>query len=668
MENTQRQDALEVNGDTGFLPLRVAGVDYNCLKTMGRMFGAYESVTDPVWSHYPDVVSELDPVMRREHEAVVSYAQLGLELPSTTDGGRPGGGSSRYRNRSASGQAAELRLLSHLQNAGRKFPDADYLTPGCLLQAVLECTEAKSSDAAKDIDADEDLASAWHGAPAVKKADVKAVLYMLRELWYQSLLGKGAAPCKPIALLGRPQHDVSPPVPYTANDPALDLGPTVPAQLRSVSLHRPMHAMALGASGTGKTYSVIVPRLKAHIGYRLGDGTRSAALVVDPKKELAGIAEQHLALLNGQDRLFIAGRHGRIRLFPQNTTLSLRDRVTLVLDELGVRAKGRGDSDTWVQKSMALMNGMVDAHAVVYNHTGRDLFADLMLAAGRQSSRSRGYWHALRDVIRLLQEGTHSVRWLHQRLMATAEALQARPDQRAAFQFLARYAAMDEECANQMGYVTGNLEHALAGLCDDSLSTWLDLSPVPEVQCDQEAGLYDMQSLIESSKVIVFQPVDSPSADVGTRLLKAQFYRAAMQRCDMRQPILFLCDEFQRFITLDRESGEASLLDRCRAYRITVVLATQSVTALYDALAKSGAAGGAEHAVDSILSNIAHMFYFQTPDRVSTACLKRALPAVMQRGWEHPLDVLPLSSLNVGEAYYIAPESSWGRTQFELCA
>jgi hypothetical protein len=318
-----------------------------------------------------------------------------------------------------------------------------------------------------------------------------------------------------------------------------------------------------------------------------------------------------------------------------------------------------------VQKSLALLHGLIDAHALTFNHSGRDLYNDLLTEAGRDNSTHMGYWASLRNVVRLAQEGAVSVRWLHHRLVARAIALGVPHEERALFRVLERYASMDDEAANQMSYVTGHLEGPLTTLCDEGLCSWLDMTPVPEVE-DQRSGFlsHDIGDLIDDARALVFQPPDSSTGDVGTRLVKAQFYRAAMERDNLRQPVLFLCDEFQRFVTGDRESGEASLLDRCRAYRVTAVLATQSVTALYDALSKRRDGGDPKQAVNAMLANIGNAFFFQTYDDASTESLRRSLPLSTPRGWAHPLDLLPLSSLHVGEAYYVAPQGKWGRTRF----
>lgn len=139
-----------------------------------------------------------------------------------------------------------------------------------------------------------------------------------------------------------------------------------------------------------------------------------------------------------------------------------------------------------------------------------------------------------------------------------------------------------------------------------------------------------------------------------------------MERRNLRQPVLFVCDEFQRYISNDNESGEASLLDRCRAYRITFVCATQSINALYDALSKRNQGGNPEFAVKSIMANIAHLFFFHTNDQTTITYLKNALPQKMAANLPHPLEVLPLSGLRVGEAYFVAPQGKWGRVQFKL--
>lgn len=53
-----------------------------------------------------------------------------------------------------------------------------------------------------------------------------------------------------------------------------------------------------------------------------------------------------------------------------------------------------------------------------------------------------------------------------------------------------------------------------------------------------------------------------------------------------------------------------------------------------------------------MLAKIESMLYFSTCDDVTTL-LQRPLPISVPRFWKHPLDVMPLSSLHAGMAYYV---------------
>lgn len=660
--------AIQFSRVNRMLPLRVWGTDYPYSREMALSIVTSASVSDPIWSHYP-LIKSASPESESSSsvDPVVSPRDVGGYCkPLQLDGRSTPSRITQKLHSLDSIEVAHACLTEAFVDATNVCRKARYLTPAQLIRAAI-------SRRVDDDEPNPPPIATTNGFLIVDLSEaslrlqsfMKALLYLLRDLAYRSRPAATSLPKCQIAMSGRSAAAGRPPVPYSSADPKLDLGQSVAPELRHVDLAMPMHCLAVGASGVGKTQSLVVPRLKAHLAYRLSDGTQSAALIVDPKRELATITESFLADRGESDRLFLAGRDGRVRLFPRSTTLSLHDRVTELFNALGCSPLQRGDSGPWIQKSLALLLGLIDSHAVVFNQSGRDLYIDLMNEAGRDSSAHMGYWASLRDVVRLVQEGAVSVRWLHQRLIAHATAVALLPEQRAVFRFLERYAAMDEEAANQISYVTGHLEGPLASLCDEGLCCWLDTTPVPEVVDQRSASpSHDIGDLIDGARALVFQPPDSATGDVGTRLVKAQFYRAAMQRTNLLQPVLFLCDEFQRYVTGDRESGEASLLDRCRAYRVTAVLATQSVSALYDALSTRGESGDPKQAVNCMLANIGSAFYFQTCDDVTTQSLQRSLPISVPRGWVHPLEVLPLSSLHVGEAYFVAPQGKWGRTRF----
>ena len=129
----------------------------------------------------------------------------------------------------------------------------------------------------------------------------------------------------------------------------------------------------------------------------------------------------------------------------------------------------------------------------------------------------------------------------------------------------------------------------------------------------------------------------------------------------MERPIAYVCDEFQRFITRDAETGEHTFLDRCRAYRVNTFLATQSMAAL---LAATGSSSGAADALNSILVNTPTKVCFRTTDASSVDTMQMFIPRD-SRSDSHVLRFRPPSSLKTGE-YYYAFQDTWGRTRYQL--
>jgi DNA helicase HerA-like ATPase len=64
------------------------------------------------------------------------------------------------------------------------------------------------------------------------------------------------------------------------------------------------------------------------------------------------------------------------------------------------------------------------------------------------------------------------------------------------------------------------------------------------------------------------------------RCLKSKFFEFAFERENKVRPFFYVIDEAHRFLTSGAQDGEQSLLARCRAYRIGVVLATQSIASI----------------------------------------------------------------------------------------
>ncbi len=96
------------------------------------------------------------------------------------------------------------------------------------------------------------------------------------------------------------------------------------------------------------------------------------------------------------------------------------------------------------------------------------------------------------------------------------------------------------------------------------------------------------------------------------RCLKSKFFAFAFERENKVRPFFYVVDEAHRFLSAGAEDGEQSLLDRCRAYRTGVVLATQSVAAIAYRLEQCP---GGKNAMDMLLNNCGNAMYFRTPDK-----------------------------------------------------
>jgi hypothetical protein len=175
----------------------------------------------------------------------------------------------------------------------------------------------------------------------------------------------------------------------------------------------------------------------------------------------------------------------------------------------------------------------------------------------------------------------------------------------------------------------------------------------------QDASIED---LVDQGKVILFQPTPTHFGDITARLIKSRFFADALARRDMKQPVGYVADEFQRFITADRDTGEQSFMDRCRAYRVNCLLATQSLASIEHALIQSGESSP-RLAVDIIVANSPTKIVYRSIDLSTQNSLKEWIPPAPD-GRRHVVDVRPPAQLATGNAYYLF-NGSWGMYRYE---
>ena len=189
---------------------------------------------------------------------------------------------------------------------------------------------------------------------------------------------------------------------------------------------------------------------------------------------------------------------------------------------------------------------------------------------------------------------------------------------------------------------------------------WLNPIEAPE-------NSLQIEGTVDYGKVLIYSPGDNSFiSDAIGRQIKRKFFATTFTRDNKERPVAYVCDEFQRYITGDPESGEQSFLDRCRAYRGICVLATQSIASIKKALGDTG-----EQAVDDtisiILNNTGTKLFFRNTDTDTQGRLRQMIPInTLSGSGHHVMDVRPISTLSVGECYYLLSDSKWGRAQVSL--
>jgi hypothetical protein len=178
-----------------------------------------------------------------------------------------------------------------------------------------------------------------------------------------------------------------------------------------------------------------------------------------------------------------------------------------------------------------------------------------------------------------------------------------------------------------------------------------------------------VDNIIANGKIVVYEPgvVTTVTATVG-KVLKASFFKKLLvaERLNnpSARPFFYLCDEFQRFITHDEESGEQSFLDRCRAYRVCCVLATQSLASLRYAFPDEK--GG--QAINILVTNTGTKMFFRTTDSSTADTLSHLIPEPHRQDRPHVVKVRPPSTLQPGECYYVLVNGASGRGQIRASA
>jgi hypothetical protein len=444
------------------------------------------------------------------------------------------------------------------------------------------------------------------------------------------------------------------PVPWDGTEPDLLFKESDFMRRAHMKPSQLISALGLGGTGAGKTHSYVRPVLDSVLRYRLVDGKTYSALVIDPKAELLTSVRSTLESLGEAKRLLVLGQCPPVRFFSDSDCYSTNDRFEKLRAFVIPSSSGHQD-DRWQRFSDQLVQALLNDDQRFFDATGLPLFECLCaLVYGDLRYMELSQWRALREIFCGAMGGVSSLKHWSDCYDVLALSVGI-PDMDCP---LSRYLNLSVDGADQWFYNARGALGVIEPFAGDDIDTLIDLSVRRGNARSNTTSLVDV---INRGQVLVFQPTDRASHALAGKALKSLFFQSAMARQDMLRPIAYVSDEWQRFITVDPESGDHNFLDRCRAYRVTVLVATQSVAALQLAM---GSGNEARDAVTSLLINLPTKVVFRTPCVQTVEAMKGYIP--MDPGGDlHILQCRPPSALLTGE-YYFTNAEDWGRTRHSL--
>ncbi|MDD9982377.1 MAG: type IV secretory system conjugative DNA transfer family protein, partial [Gammaproteobacteria bacterium] len=471
------------------------------------------------------------------------------------------------------------------------------------------------------------------------------------------------------------------------------------------------HTLALGDTGSGKTFSAVFPILRALLA--APPGRVGGVLVIDPKGDLGPVlareahdrlhtivpSETGLDLMAGPDwRLdddLAAGRYvsaamrivlrvlgfepalpTRVLAEPEvpdgssNAAYFDRDGSALLLTTLAfilmVMRPGAPPPEQWcAEPARGWVRGLLDrahgrAGARGQNALAVTAFAlDTGFPLGSDSTFIIG--------------GDDDPPWLFG-VAATGAASVWGVEPGEARDLLERvkgyWRPMADEAPRQFAGVLSSARVACSAVAEPELANVIYFGCEPGA-----AGTADLARELERAvsrdapgRVFLYQPSRSGLDALVGKVLKALWFEAVLNDPDrvrggLDLPLVgYVADEAHRFITSDPVHGEQSFLDTCRSFGVACVLACQSAASIEHALAQRGGGGVQDRAALGIIwNNTGTKLYFRSTDPHTAERVDDACP--IHPGLARVTRVRPLSSLAPGECYAVLADGRFERRQ-----
>lgn len=460
------------------------------------------------------------------------------------------------------------------------------------------------------------------------------------------------------------------------------------------------HCFITGQTGTGKTTSYVLPYCLATLMYKEKDDDKfPGGLVIDPKSELF---KKLNAIESIRNRMIKLGEKGnRLNFFEfTSDSTSTRERMKKLFNLVAATSNGNDNLEHWRQMGMTLVCDLMEVQAAVERksaakvHKSMNFLADSIAMLRRIAANDdvpnklvpdfqqvqhnvipkkaatqicSGFDVALKNSLQLLREYFEVITIKHGVLVKASDHIDSLldlyeidlPNPLLCF-------ASDTDLLKQVIYLQMSIQPELADLCSPDIESLVNLDPMQSLNAnDMELS---MRQCLDSGGVIVYQQgVVEPEIDklVG-KALKELFFRHIQSRTDMKQPIVYVCDEFHRYVSDDRNFGEPIFLSFCRSYRVMTCLCTQSVSALKLALASRRSGADHDAATQSILANFGMKIMMRSTDTETQQTAQSIYPFAHTRERPHVIEARPLSTLTVGESYFMTADGKCGREKVQL--
>lgn len=445
------------------------------------------------------------------------------------------------------------------------------------------------------------------------------------------------------------------------------------------------HYFILGETGSGKTLSGILPLLNALIGVKFSNESKEPfILVIDPKHEIIDFVKKHKSTSDRLVEFSLSKDDYKIDFFEghDRSIISAEDVVDRVRDiffEQSLDDKDKFWENQAVNIIKAIVQIDIDLHrkGVEFWNAYTNCAKSKVKTKEFFSDRDSGWTMSAEEFYNIcrnrIKEKTDIDNYFLriQRFVGLVNIHRT-----AAFSILE---TLIRENSLSTSYIDEMAPFSTMGLSTfGSISSFVNKSinklSSPEVNrhiwfypfktTDKSIGI---DNLMSAGKILIFHP-DQASVGIGSivgKCIKSKIFETVFYRSDKQRPVIYVCDEFQRFVTNDPISGEQSFLDRCRAYRTICILATQSIASLAYALSRSGNLATTT-SIDIIMTNTGNKLFFRSTDVMVMNKLRELIPSPSLPDKKHILEVRPPATLTVGECYYVFSSGLWGRKRVNI--